>query len=318
MNLREAQRGRSGKLRRLRWFTLLPAAAVGRGHPPHSKFFQRKATAMNTSSSLPSRMIVTDSSSDLLAMEGVPFASAPLKIVTAEREYIDDESLDTAGMVEDLRRYSGKSSTSCPNPEDFIRAFGEAEEVFCVTITGTLSGCHNCAMLAKKQYEEAHPGRRVFVLDSLSTGPEMALILQKIREGILAGRSFEEISAAAREYSAKTGLIFMLESLRNLANNGRVSPVVAKMAGILGIRLVAIASERGDIEPVSKCRGEQKALSAIVERMRQMGHRAGKVRIAHCMNEGAAHALAAKLRAAAQKALDLEIVRRKGRAACGV
>ena len=34
--------------------------------------------------------IVSDSSSDVLEMEGVAFDSAPMKISTAEREFIDD------------------------------------------------------------------------------------------------------------------------------------------------------------------------------------------------------------------------------------
>jgi fatty acid-binding protein DegV len=81
----------------------------------------------------------------------------------------------------------------------------------------------------------------------------------------------------------------MLESMRNLANNGRVSPIVAKMAGILGIRVVAKASDRGDIEPLCKCRGEKKALEALVEHLQALGLAArGRVRIAHCFNEPAA------------------------------
>lgn len=242
-----------------------------------------------------SRRIVADSSCDLLTMEDVPFAVSPLTICTADASFRDDESLHVAEMVESLLHYRGKSSTSCPNPADFLRAFGDADEIFCVTLTGTLSGTCNAAVLAKKQYEEAHPGRRVFVFDSLSTGPEMVLLIERIREMILAGASFDEIAAAIPAYSQQTGLIFMLSSLQNLANNGRVSPLTAKMAGLLGIRLVAIASERGDIEPVAKCRGEQKALDTILTRMRENGYNGGRVRIAHCLNEGAASALCARI-----------------------
>lgn len=235
--------------------------------------------------------IVTDSSADVMSLADVAFESAPLKIITADREYVDDGNLDVEGMVNDLAAYRGKSSTSCPNPEDWLRAFGDAEHVFCVTITGTLSGSYNAAMVAKKTYEEAHPDRRVFVLNSLSTGPEMALIIDKMRELILAGKEFDEICESINKYSEKTGLLFMLESMRNLANNGRVSPIVAKMAGLLGIRVVAKASDKGDIEPLNKCRGEKKALETLVEHLKNLGLKEGRVRIAHCFNEPAAIAL---------------------------
>ena len=235
--------------------------------------------------------IVTDSSADVMSLANVAFEAVPLKIITADREYVDDNNLDVEGMVNDLAAYRGKSSTSCPNPEDWLRAFGDAEHVFCVTITGTLSGSYNAAMVAKKTYEKAHPDRRVFVLNSLSTGPEMALAIDKTQELILAGKEFDDICEQVTEYNKKTGLLFMLESMRNLANNGRVSPIVAKMAGLLGIRVVAKASDKGDIKPLNKCRGEKKALETLVEHLKNLGLKEGRVRIAHCFNEPAAIAL---------------------------
>lgn len=240
-------------------------------------------------------IIVTDSASDVQSLPQVAFASAPLKIITADKEYTDNAQLNVDGMVEDLASYKGRSSTSCPNPQDWLATFGDASYVFCVTITGTLSGSYNAALAAKELYEEAHPDRQVFVLDSLSAGPEIKLILEKIAELVKEGRSFDEVSKAAVEYAKSTALLFMLASMKNLANNGRVSPIVAKAAGLLGIRVVGKASDKGDLEPLDKCRGEEKALDTIVHRMKELGHKGGKVRIAHCMNEGAAKALKERL-----------------------
>lgn len=232
--------------------------------------------------------IVADSSADLLSLEGINFCSAPLKIITNEREFIDNENLNVEDMADFLQNYSGKSSTSCPNAGDWLETFGDAKYVFCITITATLSGSYNAACNAKQIYEENYPNRKVFVLNSLSTGPEMALIIFKFKECILSGMSFENACEYAEEYSKKTGLLFMLESLNNLANNGRVSPLVAKMAGFLGIRMVGKASNKGDLEPLNKCRGEKKALAAIVERLEELGFAGGKIRIMHCINENAA------------------------------
>ena len=229
--------------------------------------------------------IVPDSASDVLSVEDIAFESAPLKIVTTEKIYIDDTSLDVEGMVNDLASYKGKSSTSCPNPDDYLRAFGDADEVYCTTITGSLSGSYNSAVIAKNTYEAEHPGRRVYVLNSLSTGPEMALFIERMRALILEGRSFDEITANVDEYSRHTGLLFVLESMRNLANNGRVSPVVAKLAGMLGIRVVGRASDKGELEMLSKPRGERNALAEVIAQLRTAGYNGGAIRIAHCVNE---------------------------------
>jgi fatty acid-binding protein DegV len=124
--------------------------------------------------------IVADSSADVLERQGVPFAVAPLKIITNEKEFVDDAALDVHGMVSWFDSYKGKSKTSCPNSGEWLEAFGDADEIFCVTITSGLSGSYNSACVAKQMYEEQHPGKRVYVVDSLSAGPELVLILEQL------------------------------------------------------------------------------------------------------------------------------------------
>ena len=235
--------------------------------------------------------IVFDSSADLRGLTKSSSSCAPLKIITAEKEYVDNDSLDIGGMVEDLLHYKGKSSTSCPNPEDWLSAFGDAREIFCITITGTLSGSYNAACVAKNLYIERHPDAQICVINSLSTGPEMKLIIEKLQEWMEGGLHFEEIVPKIETYRQNTGLLFMLESMRNLANNGRVSTLSAKAAGLLGIRVVGKASDRGDLEPLDKCRGENHALASLVKHLKGLGFAGGKIRIAHCFNETGAKKL---------------------------
>lgn len=235
--------------------------------------------------------IVTDSSADLTALPGIDFDFAPLKIITSEREYVDNENLDTVEMASEMQEYKGRSSTSCPNAEDWLRAFGDAEHIICITITATLSGSYNSAVLAKQLYENTHKGRRVFVFNSLTAGPEIAIMAVKVRELIHSGMDFDSICHSLTEYANKTGLLFMLESLNNFANNGRVSPVLAKAVGLLGMRIVGKASAVGDLEPLNKCRGESKGLAALIGHLKDHGLERGLVRIDHCMNEAAAKRL---------------------------
>lgn len=235
--------------------------------------------------------IIADSSADITNLNDVPFSLAPLKIVTDEKEYIDDANLDVLKMVDELGSYSGKSGSACPSPSDWLSNFGNAQFIFCITITSNLSGSYNSAVIAKRDYEEKYPERKVFVIDSLSTGPECVLIIEKLRDLIMEGKSFEEIVERINEYKKKTALLFMLESMRNLANNGRVNPFVAKAAGVLGIRVIGKASDVGTLEMLDKCRGEKKALSTLVSTMRKLGSTGGKVRIGHCNNILAANNL---------------------------
>ena len=242
--------------------------------------------------------IVADSSANLPALAGIAYASVPLKILAGEKEYVDNAALNTEQMVCDLEAYQGRSSTACPSVGEWLEAFGDAEYVFTIAITSNLSGSHNAAVQAKDMYEEMHPDRHVCCLDSLSTGPEMVLIAEKLVELIDAGLDFETVEAQVREYMQKTHLLFSLESMDNLAKNGRVSKVVAKAAGILGIRVVGKASDVGTLQQLHKCRGEKKALQTMLEEMVAHGFTGGKIRIAHGLNETGAKALLEVIRSA--------------------
>ena len=228
--------------------------------------------------------IVADSSSDLLECDKLDFASASMKIITAEKEFVDDPSLNIGEMVAFLEQYKGRSQTSCPNAEDWLNAFGDADDVICVTITSALSGSYNTACAAKMIYEEGED-KRVFVLDSLSTGPEMVLIIEKLKEYILEGLSFEDICTKIQLYKKNTGLLFMLKSLKNLANNGRVSPALARILEMLGICIAGKASDAGKLDPSHKCKGENRALETLIRDLKGYGVSIGKISIAHCENE---------------------------------
>ena len=237
------------------------------------------------------KRIVVDSSASLYALDGIDFAAVPLKIVTDEREYLDDGTLDAVEMATTLRTYKGKTSTSCPNIGDWLEAYEGADEIYAITITGTLSGSCNAAQLAAEEYQAEHPGAQVFVLDSLSAGPELVLLAEHIRALIEEGREFDEVCEEMLRYRHHTHLLFSLESLANLARNGRVKPAVAAVARMLGIRVIGQASDAGDLEVLCKTRGEHGALERMVLEMKAHGLTNGRVHIDHCCNAAAAERL---------------------------
>ena len=229
-------------------------------------------------------MIVCDSSANILRLEDPFYTTVPMKI-RADQEYVDDTNLDLAAMVEGLKNHKGKSGSSCPNVGEWLEAFGDAEYVFGITITKHLSGSYNAARQAAQSYMEAHPGRKAFIIDSLSTGPEMMMIVDKIRQCEAAGDDFETTKEKVLDYSNHNHTLFCLESMMNLARNGRVPMAVAKIAGMLGIRVVGDV-EKGEITPVHKPRGAKKATQTLVQMIKERGFKDGNIlRIAHCFGE---------------------------------
>ena len=242
--------------------------------------------------------IVADSSANLIRAESSNFASVPMKILADGKEYVDDKDLNVPAMLRELRDFTGKSSTACPSPGEWIAAFGDAEQVFGAALTSAISGAYNAARVAAEDYVTQYPDRRVFILDSLSTGPELELIVEKYQELVAAGLSFDAVCGAIREYAGHTHLIFSLASLLNFARNGRVNPAMARIAGLIGIRVVGRAGKDGELEPLYKPRGETAAIQTLMKCLAAEGFTGGKVRIRHSDNAEAAEILAEKIRSA--------------------
>ena len=239
--------------------------------------------------------IVADSSCDLLTLPGVDFVSVPLTIRTDTEEFCDDAALDVGEMVAVLRNTKGRSYSACPNIADWEDAFGESGDVVAFTITSSLSGSYSTACTAKQHCEERDPSRRIYVVDTLSAGPETALLMEKAAAVVHEGGDFDAVCREVEAYRKETHLLFALESMHNLAQNGRISKLAATMAGVLGIRAVGQASEEGTLEMLEKCRGLRKTREFMLSAMEKLGYKGGRVRLGHCQNAALALELSTEI-----------------------
>jgi DegV family protein with EDD domain len=233
--------------------------------------------------------IVVDSGCDADVLENeasqnVGFEKVPLKIEVGATEFSDGAGFVPDDMITTLDTYHEKTSTASPSPGEWQDAFMKYDKVFALTITSALSGSHLSASIGKQMTLEKDNTKAVEVLDSLSTGPEMTLIVQKLSEYIAHGFDFADISQRIRAYMQRTKLLFVLESVDNLMNNGRVSKLEAALIRTLNIRLLGRASAKGQLDVFQKSRGKMKIFTAAVESMLSEGYCGGKVIISHCRN----------------------------------
>ena len=252
--------------------------------------------------------IVSDSSSNLLSMDDERYAVAPLHVFAGGKEWPDVPSTDLDALIDAIYSSKEKTSTSCPSPEEWIAGFGDAENVFCVTITNTLSGSYNSAMVAKQIYESEHPGRHVYVIDSLATGPRMVMIIQHLMEILDKGATAEEAVENACKYRDSIELFFTLENVRNFVDSGRLNPLIAKAIGLLGMRFTGRANSEGKIQVVGKTRGSAKTIKYLVNEFGNYGYNGGRVVISHVQNLPAAEALAEGLRERYGRDITVEIM----------
>ena len=213
------------------------------------------------------------------------FESVPLTIQIDNEIFVDNAHLNIDGMMEKMYATSSASKSACPSPDDYLRSFEGAGIIFVVTITGSLSGSHNSAQLAKKLFLEENPTANIHVIDSLSAGGEVDLIVRKLNDLIKEGLSFEQVVEAISHYQANTKLLFVLAKVDNLVKNGRLSKLIGAVVGLLNIRMVGEASATGTLELLQKARGAKKALTAAVDEVLKAGYKGGRIIIAHRNNE---------------------------------
>lgn len=243
--------------------------------------------------------IVSDTSCDLHTLEGgegvFDFATIPFTIRIGNREFVDNEDMPVDEMLTANENHAEMAQTSCPSPEEWHSRFLPEGPVLAFTISSALSGSYNSACTARQMVLEENPGKQIAVIDTKATGPEVAMLILKARELILAGTGFEETEKALNREAEKIHTIFALASYHNLIKAGRVSRLIGFIAGHLGFWGIGIGSDEGEIAIRGKARGDRSMIRFLVEEMKKIGTTCGEIRISHCRNEKCAFALKEQL-----------------------
>lgn len=232
--------------------------------------------------------IVTDSSCDLfpsLSQDGqVQVSSVPFIISVGAQDFVDDEQLDTQMMLRAMEQEESASHTSCPAPNEWLTQFEKADYSIAITISSQLSGSMNSAMVAKEMALEQYPEKKIAVLDSRSTGPELVLCVEEIQKCIKGGADFDDVVSCATDFLGKAKIMCALSSFDNLIKNGRMSKIAGFIARKLGMWGIGSANDEGKIVIEGKTRGAQKAVEMLLANMKEKGVLRNKVAISHCDN----------------------------------
>ena len=241
--------------------------------------------------------LIVDSSSNMVNDPAHNVEVVPLTISFGGRDYIDDQNLNIQEFLSDMNKNQVAGKTTCPSIQAWLDALEGTEKAIIVTMTSGMSGTFSSALQAKNMYEEKHPTSQIIVVDSRSAGPELTIVLHGIEKMIQGDIRFVDLEEEIAEFRMHTHLLFILQSLHNLSLNGRVSPAVAKIAGLLKINLIGTVSKDGKLEPLTKARGMKKAMRELLKYMKDDNYHGGEVIIDHCENEKDAETIKEKLQA---------------------
>lgn len=228
-------------------------------------------------------LIAADSGCNItnIASTVADFKAVPLSIMVGDKEYIDNESINTEELMEAVYAYEGKTGTACPSPDSFRATFDGYDNIIVFTLTSGLSGSYNSAVIAKNMELEVHPEKNIEIVDSLNAGPPISVMIYHTVKLIEKLKDFNLVKEALHNDFKHFHLGFILDHLDNFVKNGRVNKLVAATVGVLGIRIVGTASKEGTLAICHKARNFNIAIKKLISDMEEAGYHGGQVILSH-------------------------------------
>lgn len=217
-------------------------------------------------------VIFTDSACDIapsfLKEWNVEYIELSFRFQNEDREYSNNE-MDIKEFYNRMRN-GETAKTSAANPEQFMEAFEkilvEGKDILYLGFSSGLSTTFNSARYAAEELKEKYPERKVYTIDTLCASSGQGLLVYLAAKQRDKGESIEEVAVFVEQNKLKLCHWFTVDDLVYLKRGGRVSPTVAFVGSVLGIKPVLHVDDAGKLVSVTKARGRKAALNALVEK----------------------------------------------------
>jgi len=242
--------------------------------------------------------IVVDSTADFPeAPERFPnWRIVPLYVRFGDESHRDYVDLGPAEFYRRLRTAPELPTTSQPTPGDFLAAYEELagyERIYSLHISGRLSGTVDSAHAAAAEAGADH----IRIVDSDTASAAVAMLGLAVQRRLERGTTDAEIDELVARYRRDAELLFTVDTLEFLARGGRIGRARAFAGQMLNVKPILTITE-GEVVPVKRVRGNQKAFMEFVRAFRE-GSADGpglRVGIAHADAPERAEALAEMVR----------------------
>jgi DegV family protein with EDD domain len=134
-------------------------------------------------------------------------------------------------------------------------------DLLVITLSSKLSGTYQGAILAK----ELVTGLNIAVLDSKSVSYGEALLGLKALELIKQGYDLDSIVKTLESYREKLKLYVLVDTLKYLVKNGRLSATAGLLGTLLKIKPLLMIKPDGTLAPFEKIRTTSKAQKRLIE-----------------------------------------------------
>lgn len=186
----------------------------------------------------------------------------PITVDIEGVSYKDKVNLNSEDFYIKIRGENVFPKTAQINPSTFEEAFQNEidnnNEVICLTISSTLSGTFNSAMIAKNTIDSS----KIHVIDSKTVSYGTGLIAIEAAKLIKKGASINEVLDKINHIIENQDVIAYLDTMEMLKRGGRIPKSIATIGNVLRIKPL-LSMIDGELKPIEKAKGKKNALKLI-------------------------------------------------------
>lgn len=220
-------------------------------------------------------VILTDSCCDMTARMAadLELEVLPLSLNMEDRvyhNYLDGREIGFQDFYARLRA-GALATTSAISVGVFDEAMRKildsGRDVLYLAFSSALSTTYQSAVIAADDLREAYPGRKIFVVDTLSASLGQGLLVYLCVQEKRKGKTIDQVHVFAEETKAKVCHWFTVDDLNYLKRGGRISAATAAVGTMLSIKPVMHMDNEGHLVAVGKARGRKASLKALADSM---------------------------------------------------
>ena len=242
--------------------------------------------------------LVSDSGCDLpeAVAHAIGLVRVPLSVSFGAEAFTDGVDITPPQFYQRLATSPFAPKTSQPAVGEFRTTFRRLleshESVLCVSLSSGLSGTYQAACAAAQQVDTA----RIRIVDTRQVSVSQGLIAEAVGEALAAGATLAEAERVAVEVCDDVRLFAAIPSLDLAVRGGRVSPAIARITRVFGLKPIITVDEHGKSARGGIHHGFSACLRGLVTRAAKFA-RGGPVRllVAHANAVGAAEFVTERL-----------------------
>jgi DegV family protein with EDD domain len=188
----------------------------------------------------------------------------PQVINFGEESYLEGVQIDIETFMRRLKSEPELPKTAAPPIELFIEEFKRlvplGEPILCIHPSAEISGTVRSATIAAQDF----PGADIRVIDTRLVSSPLATLVQLAAEWSVEGVDIDSIISRLADYSKRSRIYFLVDTLEYLARGGRIGGAAALLGGMLQIKPI-LRLHDGKVDQYERERTHRRAVARLKE-----------------------------------------------------